>query len=398
MVNDPPSELRVGLIGGMMVGLGPISVSILSPALPVIGREFGVTGHEAGSAVTLFLAGYAVFQLICGTLSDGLGRKPVAIFFLSVFGCATLLALFAESFAVLLVARFFQGVGAAVGVSVGRAIVRDNFEGEQSVRVLSLMAVILSVGPSLAPTLGGLIVEVANWHAIFSALALWSVLLVVAITVGLLETRQPDRSALRPGKLIKASRRLFGAPAFVLSTLGVAGIGGSMFAYASVLPFIMIDELGLSPAAFGALMFCQSGMYMSGSLSYRFVARKLGWLRTFRLGLGMVTIGAVLLSANLLTVTGIFTVMGPISLIAWGAAYVMPILMTGAMRDFAEDAGMASSLLGFGQMGLGFLIGSLAGVLDDAVVALATVFPAMMLLGALSGHAWSRLPHGRAPR
>src|SRR5690606_25098205 len=161
------SERRVSLLGELLVAIGPVSMAIYTPAMPEIVRAFGTTEAAVKMTLSLYFAGFAVAQLVCGPLSDGLGRKPVTFAFMGIYAVASLVAVLAPTVEVLIAARFFQGVGAAAGVAISRALVRDLFTNEQSARIMNLTGLILAAGPALAPTIGGLTMELAGWQAIF---------------------------------------------------------------------------------------------------------------------------------------------------------------------------------------------------------------------------------------
>ena len=149
------SERKVSLIGALLVAVGPISMALFTPAMPEIVRAFGTTEAAVKMTLSLYFAGFAFAQLVCGPLSDGFGRRPVTMAFMGIYLAATLAALLSPTIEVLIAARFFQGVGAAVGIAISRAIVRDLFTNERSARIMNLIGLILGIGPAFAPTLGG---------------------------------------------------------------------------------------------------------------------------------------------------------------------------------------------------------------------------------------------------
>ena len=165
-MNDSPgsmpalmSERRATALGVMLAGLGPISLALYTPALPEIVEAFGTTEAPVKMTVTLFFAGFVSAQLICGPLSDAIGRRPTTLAFLWLFVLASIATLLAPSIGWLIVARFVQGVGAAAGMAVSRAIVRDLFTGEASTRIMNVTGLIMAIGPGLPPTVGGLAQE-----------------------------------------------------------------------------------------------------------------------------------------------------------------------------------------------------------------------------------------------
>ena len=116
------SEARVGLIGALLCVVGPISMSLFTPAMPEIVHAFGTTEAAVKLTLSLYFAGFACAQLVCGPLSDGFGRKPVIYAFLAIYLVGSLAAVFAPTIQVLIAARVLQGVGAAAGVAIARAI------------------------------------------------------------------------------------------------------------------------------------------------------------------------------------------------------------------------------------------------------------------------------------
>ena len=118
------TERRVALLGALLVAIGPVSMALYTPAMPEIVRAFGTTEAAVKLTLSLYFAGFALAQLFCGPLSDGFGRRPVTIAFMGIYLAASLVCLFSPGIEVLIAARFMQGVGAAAGIAISRAIVR----------------------------------------------------------------------------------------------------------------------------------------------------------------------------------------------------------------------------------------------------------------------------------
>ncbi|MEO5323556.1 MFS transporter [Mesorhizobium sp. CC13] len=179
------SERRVTIVSAVLAGLGPASLSLFTPAMPEIVHAFGTTEDAVKMTLGLYFAGFAVTQLVCGPLADGFGRKPVTLAFLGIYLVGSLGALLAPSIEVLILSRLLQGAGAAVGLSLSRAIVRDLFAHEQSARILNLITLILALAPALAPTIGGLVMQIAGWHAIFSIMFLMGIAALLTVRFAL---------------------------------------------------------------------------------------------------------------------------------------------------------------------------------------------------------------------
>jgi len=387
------SERRVGIIGALLAAIGPVSMSLYTPAMPEIVSAFGTTEAAVKMSLSLYFAGFAIAQLFCGPISDGVGRRPVTVAFMVIYTAASLLAVFAPDINVLIAARFLQGVGAAVGVAMSRALVRDLFAHEQSTRIMNLIGIILAIGPAAAPTIGGLTMELAGWHAIFIVMAAAGVGIAAMTIFAMKETVTRDLSRIRPGNLARSYAGLLGNRYFISASMVNAGATGALYAQATMLPFVMMNAVGLTPTQFGAAMLMQSLSYLAGSLLLRRLMRRYGAFRLVPVGLALMGIAALSLAA-LLRFEGpsFYTVMLPVGVYAFGIAFITAAMTTAAMAPFPRNAGAAAAMMGFMQMGAGLLGGGVAALMGDPVVALATIIPCFGLVSILAWVVWSRLP------
>lgn len=387
------SERRVGLIGAMLVAVGPISLALYTPAMPQIVEAFGTTEAAVKMTLSVYFAGFAVSQLFCGPLSDGFGRKPVTFIFMTIYAAASLLALLAPTVEVLIAARFLQGFGGAVGVAVSRALVRDLFTHERSARIMNMMGIIIAAGPAFAPTIGGLTMEVAGWHAIFILMLAFGFLTTLIVQLYMRETVARDLSHISPHGLATSYGTLLKSSYFLSSALVVMGSVGALYTLATVLPFILMDRVGLTPTQFGIGMLMQSGMFFLGSLTVRFLMHRVSAFTLVPVGLCFIAIGSL---ALIYTLNGpsltFLSVMGPVGCYAFGIAFVNPAMMTASVAPFPRMAGAASSLASFMQMGGGLLGGSLSAIIGDPVLATSLVVPAMGATAIVSWLFWRRLP------
>lgn len=387
------SERRVTIVGAVLAGLGPASLSLFTPAMPEIVHAFGTTEEAVKMTLGLYFAGFALTQLVCGPLSDGYGRKPVTLAFLGIYLLGSLGALVAPSIDVLILSRLLQGAGAAVGLSLSRAIVRDLFAHEQSARILNLITLILALAPAIAPTVGGLVMEVAGWHAIFSIMFLMGVASLLTVRFALVETVERDPSRVRLGAVMKTYRNLLGSGYFLFSSLVIAGTLGAYYTQATVLPFILMDRLGLTPAQFGLAMLFQSASFISGSLVMRSLIPRYGAYRMVPVGLGISSLGAAAMAVLLGLYEPTFqSVALPMAMFVLGNSFVMPAMSAATVAAFPDSAGAASSLSGFLQMGSGLLGTVVAGILGDAMLGMSVVVPLMALGAVLAWLAWRKLP------
>ena len=385
------SELRASLICALLAAVGPIALSIFAPALPAIAIALGAPMGQAQLTISLFFAGFAVAQLVCGPLSDGLGRKPVLLAFLGLFTFGGFLAAFAQTIEVMIAARIAQGLGAAVGIALSRAIVRDLFEGARGARVQSSVSIVLAIGPTVAPYIGGLLMTFADWRAIFYFLGAVGAGTMAIVVVCLRETVPFDLSRIHLRRVFASYGAVLRQPKFLLPSLIIAGTSGTVYAQAPILPFVMIDQIGLSAGEFGVAMLMQPIAFILGSIVVRQAVASINDKRMTAFGLVFLLACALALPVTHLFVPpSYWSVMLPIAVWGWGVAFILPIMTTAALEAFPTNSGAAAAMLGFLQMGSGLVGGLVAGQFSDPSQALFFITPAMLAVALVSWVIWAR--------
>ena len=180
-----------------VVAIGSLSIDMALPSLPATSDALGAQPATVQLTVTLFLAGFAVAQLLHGPLSDRIGRRRVLLGGLVVYTIGGLACWAAPSARLLIAGRLLQALGAGSGPVVGRAVIRDLYEPERAARVLGYMGTAMALTPILAPILGGLIHVAFGWRAVYLALAACGALFLVVVALLVPETnrrRDPMRS------------------------------------------------------------------------------------------------------------------------------------------------------------------------------------------------------------
>ncbi|MEP0510312.1 MAG: multidrug effflux MFS transporter [Aurantimonas coralicida] len=392
------SERRTSLIGGCLVAIGPISMALYTPAMPTLVAEFDTTESMIKLSLAVYFAGFALTQLVCGPMSDAFGRRVTTLGFMVLYLAGAILAMAAANVEMLIAARILQGVGASVGVATARAIVRDQFEGETSSRIMNTIGIILALGPAVSPTIGGLTLELAGWYAIFVVMMFFG-LIVIGVTLGAMrETVVPDPSRIQPKAILHSYRRLITNRHFMATSLTVAGSVGALYTLATVLPFVLIERAGLTPTEYGIGMLGQSGMFFSGSLAMRYLMTRTSAYRLVPVGLGFIGAGAlsITLSIAVLPVTYL-SIMVPVGLYAFGIAFVMPAMTTASLAPFPHMAGAASAMMGFIQMGAGLVGGGICAAIGEPVLATQIVIPALGVIAIGSYAVYRTRPHLAEP-
>lgn len=381
------SEMRTAIIGTLIVTLGPLSLALYTPALPMLVEAFQTTPAALKLTLSIYFFGFAFSQLACGPLSDAFGRRPVALAFYVAYVLGSVVAALSGSIEWLLAGRALQGIGAAAGIAISRAIVRDQFTGQQSARILNLIGLMLAIVPAVAPTLGGVILGTVGWHAIFLVMMVYGLLVLGVFAFGAAETNANRHPALaRPGLVVRNYVTLLTDRRFMRAGLVLGLTLGGLYTLAALLPFVMIERVGLTPTQFGFAMLLQTGSYTLGATVAGRLLRRVDAMRLIPYGLGFVILGGLGYAVGLrLLPASVATIMGPTALWAFGIALVMPGATSDALAGFPRMAGAASALIGFMQIGGGLAGTAVAALLfADPFTSVNTILPGMAVLALLS--------------
>ena len=384
MTEPKMTARRTAALGALLTAIGPLSMTIYAPAMPELVKVFSSTDGAIKASLSVYFGGFALAQLVAGAMADGFGRRPASLAFLSIYLAGALMACFAPSVEWLLAGRLVQGIGASVGITVARAVVRDQFSSMEAARIMNLIGIMLGIGPAAGPVVGGLTLQYFGWQAVF--LVMVALGLIAALAVFLMpETSVPDRAHARPGRMLSTYAALAVDPRFVLPAVVVGGSVGALYTQATMLPFILIDMAGLTPAQYGFAMLMQTGFYFIGSVTLRFLSPRLGGHGSVVAGLVCCGLGGTMMVflARLAEPT-LLSVMVPISFTTFGIALLTPHIITVALAPFATVAGSASAMMGFIQMGAGFAMGLAGALFASPLLAYGTLLPAMQATAILA--------------
>jgi MFS transporter, DHA1 family, multidrug resistance protein len=380
----PPWRL-IGLLI-CMTAIGPTTLNILVPALPTLAAELGTDAKTVQLAVSLYLIGLATAQLAAGPLSDRFGRRPVALGGLALTALMSLAALAVGDIASLVAVRVVQAIGAASGIVVARALVRDLFERDRAAAMLGLVATAMVIAPTFGPLIGGLLETAFGWPAIFLFVAAASLAVLAWGLVVLPETRRRDTHT-RGGSFFADLTALAGSASFHGYVLCAAFGSGTFFAFLGGGPHAIVTIMGRSPAEYGVWFAVSSVGYMAGNYLTSRLSMRHGVDRMIRTGLALEGVGAVAAMA-LATVApdgGPAIVFLPQLVMGFGNGVMLPNAIAGAVSIRPQAAGTASGFLGCVQMTIGAALVQLGGiVLADA----GTVLPMALLLAAIVVAFW----------
>lgn len=210
-------------IMAMMVATVAISIDGILPALTLIADELTPDApNRAQLVLSVFIVGMAIGTFVMGPLSDSFGRKRVIYYGAALYITCALICVLTQSFEVLLFARMMQGIGASAPRVVSQALVRDYYQGREMARISSLIIIVFSIVPAIAPLLGSFVMLAFQWQAIFGMFIVFVALSTVWMGLRVDETVGPDnRMAFRLRPIKSAIKEVLTHPMIVIAIFGL---------------------------------------------------------------------------------------------------------------------------------------------------------------------------------
>ena len=394
MTLKPRSAAYIALLVALG-SFGPLTMSIYTPVMPSVGHDLVATPDNVKLTLTTYMIGFAVGQLFYGPLSDRYGRRPVLLGGLFFFTLTTFACSFAPSIGGLIGLRILQGLGAASGSVLGRALTRDAYTFQEMPLVMSWISLGQNIAPSLAPTIGGFLGEWASWRATFWFVGGFGAILFLVVLAGLGETNKFRSERLDLGSLMRGSGEMLRDRRFLGHILPLGFAFAMNFGMLAGVPFILQESLGFSPREFGLIVLLSVGGFTAGTfVNNRLMGRVApstiiqhsGWFHV-----------AALIGMAALSLSGVVTwwaIVGPHMVLSFGTGMIVANANAGAVGMYPKLAGTASSLAGLAQMGMGAM-----GTVTVAVLTIiGSRYVAMPLVIGLATFAIAMLWSGRLLR
>ena len=353
MTLAPRSAAYIALLVALG-SFGPLTMSIYTPVMPSVGHDLAATPANVKLTLTTYMLGFAIGQLFYGPLSDRYGRRPVLIGGLLFFTATTFGCSFAGSVGDLFALRVLQGLGAASGSVLGRALTRDAYTFKEMPLVMSWISLGQNIAPSLAPTIGGFLGAWVGWRATFWFVGGFGTILFLVALLGLGETNKFRGERINLVGLLRGSAEMLRDRRFLGHILPLGFAFAMNFGMLAGVPFILQESLGFSPQEFGLIVLLSVGGFTAGTfVNNRLVGRVApaaiigfsGWFHV-----------AALLIMAALSLAGVVTwwaIIGPHMLLSFGTGMIVANANAGAVGMYPRLAGTASSLAGLAQMGMG---------------------------------------------
>jgi DHA1 family bicyclomycin/chloramphenicol resistance-like MFS transporter len=368
-----PGFVEFVCLMAITIGLVALSIDNLLPAFGPIADEYGIEdGNRMQMLIYVFMIAFGLMQIVYGPLADSFGRRPTLITGLGIYCIGTIMAIFADSYDQLLVARFVQGLGAAAPRVLTMAITRDCFEGREMARVMSFVMMVFIILPVFAPASGSLILALANWHMIFVSTLILAIAIVCWYLLRMPETLHPEyRHKLSASRILRDIKTTSTNRQTVGYSTAMAMMFGCLMAYIGSAQQIFETEVyGLGvwfPLVFGMIA---ASMSFSSFVNARLV-RKLGMRKISHAALFFMTLSCLVNIGIAIAYDGkpplpVFGIGLTATLFCF--SLTMPNFNSLAMEPLGAIAGTASSVIGVYSTLIGVIAGGLIGQQFDGTV------------------------------
>jgi len=353
------------LMLGALNTITPFSIDMYLPGFPAIAHDLNTTIGNVALSVSTYFLGFAIGQIMYGPLLDRFGRKRPLYIGLGLYVVATAGCIVSHSIGELLLARFAQALTGCVASVAAMAMVRDFFPVKQSAKIISFLVLILGASPLLAPTIGSFIIDSLGWQYVFVALTTIVLIILLLAIFFLPEGHTPDTSiSLKPEPIIKGFKEILVKRQFIVYSLAGTFSFAGLFVYVAGSPAIFMEGFHLSAKIYGAVFAFLSIGFIGGSQLNHILSRK--WLseEIFRTALIIQLVAALFyFTGSYYEWFGLAGNIGCLFIVLSCCGLTYPNAAAIAMAPFSKNAGSASALLGFIQIGIGGIISSGAGLL-----------------------------------
>ncbi|KAA2239385.1 multidrug effflux MFS transporter [Chitinophaga agrisoli] len=361
------STAVVVVVLGLLTALGPLSIDMYLPAFPDIASNLHSEISKVTLSLSVFFAGISAGQLIYGPLLERFGRKRPLYAGLIIYILAAAACAFSTSVCLLITARLFQALGGCVGMVATRAIVRDLFPVEKNAQIFSMMMLVTSVSPLIAPTAGGYIAATFGWRYIFAVVIILALIVLAGIYYLLPESHEPDpQVSLKPGFILKSFGEVLRNRQFLFYTLAGSLCSIGIFGYIASAPSVFLNHFHMEQKQFGWIIGSISmGIVLASQLNNlalkRFKMHNIALTAAaIQVGIGLIFIIACFSGLNNMAVT-----IGFIAALLACLGFISPNTSSLAMAPMDKDAGDASALMGSMQMMVGAGSSALISALSE---------------------------------
>lgn len=323
----------------------PLTTDMYLPALPEMGKYFEASEFLIGMTLTIYFLVFAVSIVIFGPLSDKYGRKPILMFGSIVYVIASVICATSFNIYMLLLGRFFQGVGSGAVLTVATALIKDCFRGRLMSKILAITQALGVIGPMAAPLIGGFLLRFTDWRGAFYLLIILgavNLFLTSRLTETLPREKRYNGDILESLLLLtKVARN----KSFMLTLIMFSVPMLAFMAYLSVSSFIYVEGFGLTAQEYSYFFAFSSGASVLGPIVYLKLKATITNARILHFALTLMLISgvAVLIPGHL----GAWEFLISFLPFAMVGAIMRPFSMEILLNKVRENVGTASSMMNF---------------------------------------------------
>lgn len=365
----------------------PFAMNVFNPAMPDVVRAFGSTIDVVQLTLTLYLAALGVSQLLSGAMADRFGRRPLMLWGMGVHLLGTVLSALSPTVELLILGRVMQALGGGATLVLVRTMVLDAHDRNEAGRLLGFITMSIAVAQTLAPTIGGYLNFYFDWRAIFWFAFALNLVIALVMLRQLTETSvELDKSSFSLRVLLKKYATVLRSPVYLGYALTGSLITCAYLGFASIMPYIFVDQLGGTSAQYGNWFLIVSLGFFAGSLVGTRITIQLGLDRMIHIGMTLALLAASVLILILLTgniTAGLIFI--PMGVLTFGRGFVQPNAQSGAVSSIATARGTASGMMGFIQLMLASTVSQLMpSLLELGIVYVFVAVIVLLVLAAVS--------------
>jgi DHA1 family bicyclomycin/chloramphenicol resistance-like MFS transporter len=379
VTSSPPFRKRSFIVTlGLLTGLAAFTIDVSLPAVPAMVEALSTSLSRGQKIVGIFMFGMAFGQIPAGLISDRIGRLPVIFAGLILFTIGAVASTFANSIEVMLIGRFIQGFGSAPAIVLSRAIVRDISSGKDAARLMSLMTMIFTAAPVIAPSIGALLVAQWGWRSPFALIVALVLVIMVLVRTNISETHTPPANQHPVRQLASSFTEFFSHRQSIFGLLLIVIPPAGFMSIIALAAALVVEIYGFSITQFG-LIFATLGLsILIGAAVNRLLVTRLDGLKIIALGVTLYGIsGASLLILAWLDSAPFVLLWSSIALYMFTVAIVMPNATVLALDPLPRIAGVASSIIGTLQNVLGA-----SGAILGATIYNGSIRNSILIIGA----------------
>jgi DHA1 family bicyclomycin/chloramphenicol resistance-like MFS transporter len=365
--------------------IGPFAIDTYLPSIPSIAKNLNASTAEVQQTMTAFLFFFAVMSLWHGAIADAYGRRKPALIAMGFFLIASLGCAFSGNVALLTVFRAIQGATAGAGMIIGRAVVRDLFEGAAAQRIMSHVATIFTIAPVMAPVIGGWFHVWFGWRSIFFFMTGMAAFLLASCWLLMPETLpRENRQRLNIAFLGKSYWKVMTTMPFLAACLALSFINIGFFIYILSAPVFLTQYLGLKETQFIVLFLPMSVAMVIGAWISGRCAGKMSGMKTIGIGyIVMATAAVINVVLNMIIPPALPWTLIPVITYVLGMSTAAPSLTLLALDLFPSQRGLAASCQGFLSLGASSIVSAVIYLFWGSTLSLAYTMLALMTGGAI---------------